>query len=200
MRTVRNPGCTAAGHTGTRAPWSPSGAWGPQPRAAGLDVRGLWHIGPDRGARGARAPARLSAPPLQSPTVIPVLIYPDVREAVAWLTAAFGFVERLRIGENHRSQLRVGDGAVIVAEPGGYHRPPSRETVAQYVMVRVPDARSHCERARAHGAVILAEPADYMYGERQYGAEDFAGHRWTFTETLADTDPQTWGGQYLNPD
>ena len=70
----------------------------------------------------------------------------------------------------------------------------------QYVMVRVPDARSHCERARAHGAVILAEPADYMYGERQYGAEDFAGHRWTFTETLADTDPQTWGGQYLNPD
>ena len=61
-------------------------------------------------------------------TVIPVLIYPDVREAVAWLTAAFGFVERLRIGENHRSQLRVGDGAVIVAGPGGYHvdrgRPP----------------------------------------------------------------------------
>ncbi len=90
-------------------------------------------------------------------TVIPVLIYPDVREAVAWLTAAFGFAERLRIGENHRSQLRVGDGAVIVAGPGGYHRPPSREAVAQYVMVRVPDARSHCERARAHGAVILAE-------------------------------------------
>src|SRR6202044_1458429 len=132
-------------------------------------------------------------------TVIPVLIYPDVREAVGWLCAAFGFVERLRIGEDHRSQLRVGDGAVIVAEPGGHHRPPTREAVAQYVMVRVPDARSHCERARAHGAVILAEPADYMYGERQYGAEDFAGHRWTFTETLSDTDPQTWGGQYLNP-
>jgi uncharacterized glyoxalase superfamily protein PhnB len=58
-------------------------------------------------------------------TVIPVLIYPDVREAVAWLGAAFGFVERLRIGDNHRSQLRVGDGAVIVAEPGGFHRAPS---------------------------------------------------------------------------
>jgi hypothetical protein len=28
-------------------------------------------------------------------TVIPVLIYPDVREAVAWLGAAFGFVERM---------------------------------------------------------------------------------------------------------
>jgi uncharacterized glyoxalase superfamily protein PhnB len=35
-------------------------------------------------------------------SVVPVLIYPDVREAVAWLIAAFGFVERVRIGEDHR--------------------------------------------------------------------------------------------------
>ena len=49
-------------------------------------------------------------------TVIPVLIYPDVREAVDWLCAAFGFVERVRIGENHRAQLTFGDGAVIDAQ------------------------------------------------------------------------------------
>ena len=36
-------------------------------------------------------------------TIIPVLTYPDVRAAVAWLEAAFGFTERLRIGESHRS-------------------------------------------------------------------------------------------------
>jgi hypothetical protein len=48
--------------------------------------------------------------------VIPVLIYPDVREAVEWLGAAFGFVERVRIGENHRAQLRFGDGALIVGD------------------------------------------------------------------------------------
>ena len=52
-------------------------------------------------------------------TVIPVLVYPDVQEAVRWLSAAFGFVERVRIGENHRAQLQVGDGAVIVADVGG---------------------------------------------------------------------------------
>jgi len=39
--------------------------------------------------------------------IIPVLIYPDVREAVAWLSAAFGFAERVRIGENHRAQFPV---------------------------------------------------------------------------------------------
>jgi uncharacterized glyoxalase superfamily protein PhnB len=133
-------------------------------------------------------------------TVIPVLIYPDVREAVAWLSAAFGFVERLRIGENHRAQLRVGDGAVIVADVRGDHRPPRPGEVSQSVMVRVEDARAHCERARENGARILMEPTDQMYGERQYTAEDFAGHRWTFSETREDVDPKSWGGQYVSPD
>lgn len=44
-------------------------------------------------------------------TVIPVLIYPDVGEAVAWWSAASGSVERVRFGENHRAQLQFGDGA-----------------------------------------------------------------------------------------
>jgi uncharacterized glyoxalase superfamily protein PhnB len=133
-------------------------------------------------------------------TVIPVLVYPDVPEAVAWLGAAFGFVERLRIGENHRAQLKVGDGAVIVADVRGDRRPPRAGEVTGYVMVRVDDARAHCERARTAGARILMEPTDFEYGERQYSAEDFAGHQWTFSETLADIAPEEWGGEYVNPD
>ena len=46
-------------------------------------------------------------------TVIPELAYADVREAAAWLCQAFGFVERLRIGD-HRAQLTFGDGAIVV--------------------------------------------------------------------------------------
>jgi len=90
--------------------------------------------------------------------VIPVLVYPDVRAAVEWLGAAFGFAERVRIGEDHRSQLRVGDGAVIVADAGGDRRPPRPGEASHSVMVRVVDANAHCERARAHGARITAEP------------------------------------------
>jgi uncharacterized glyoxalase superfamily protein PhnB len=63
-------------------------------------------------------------------TVIPVLIYPDVREAVEWLSTAFGYWE---------------------------------------------------------------------YGERQYVAEDPAGHRWTFSETLDDVAPAEWGGTLVEP-
>jgi uncharacterized glyoxalase superfamily protein PhnB len=136
---------------------------------------------------------------IPSATVIPVLTYPDVRAAVAWLTDAFGFAERLQIGESHRSQMSVGDGAVIVADVHGDRRPPRPGESTHTVMVRVDDARAHCERARAHGARILSEPTDFQYGERQYTAEDPAGHRWTFSQTLADVDPAAWGGRLVSP-
>ena len=129
-----------------------------------------------------------------SATVVPVLIYPDVRAAVAWLEAAFGFRERVKIGEDHRAQMSFGDGAVIAADVRHNRRPPRPGESTSSVLVRVEDARAHCERARARGAKITMEPTDFEYGERQYHAEDFAGHRWTFSETLRDTAPDEWGG------
>jgi len=131
-------------------------------------------------------------------TVIPVLIYPDVRAAVAWLSAAFGFVEQVRIGENHRAQLRFGDGAVIIGDAHGDRRPPREGEVTHSVTVRMDDVRAHCERAREHGARILMEPTEFEYGERQYSAADPAGHHWTFSQTLADVAPEEWGGKTVN--
>src|SRR6266487_5713147 len=91
-------------------------------------------------ATAVTVPAMLtnrSAPPA---TVTPVLIYPDVRAAVAWLEAAFGFQERVRIGDSHRAQLRVGsDGAVVVADLGADRIAPSGGGVTHIVKVRVPD-------------------------------------------------------------
>lgn len=136
---------------------------------------------------------------IPSATVIPVLIYPDVREAVQWLERVFGFAERVQIGENHRSQLRFGDGAVIVGDVRNDRRPPRAGEATHSVMVRVEDAQAHCERARANGARILMDPTDFEYGERQYSAEDLAGHRWTFSQTLADVAPEEWGGILVDP-
>jgi uncharacterized glyoxalase superfamily protein PhnB len=122
-------------------------------------------------------------------TVIPVLSYPDVRAAVAWLCQAFGFVETLRIGE-HRSQLAFGDGAVVVT--GGAEE--TLEGGGHSVMLRVPDAQAHYERARLAGAQTSGPPTDHPYGERQYSALDLGGHFWTFSQTIADIDPAEWGG------
>ncbi len=137
---------------------------------------------------------------IPSAPVVPVLTYPDVRAAVAWLTGAFGFIERLQIGEDHRSQVLAGEGAVIIADVGGERRPPRPDEVTASVLVRVEDVEDHSERARAYGARILMEPTDFMFGERQYTAEDLAGHHWTFSETRADIHPDEWGGMLVTPD
>ncbi len=126
--------------------------------------------------------------------MIPVLIYPDVRAAVAWLEQAFGFSERLQIGDDHRSQMTFGDGAVIIGDIRGDRRPPRPGEATHSVMVRVDDADAHCARARRHGAEILEEPVTHVYGERQYMAQDPFGHRWTFSQTVEDVDPESWGG------
>ncbi len=124
--------------------------------------------------------------------VIPVIGYPDVRAATDWLRRAFGFTERLRIGD-HRVQLDVGDGSIVVTrEPG---LPTGR--CAHAIMVRVADAKAHCEQATKAGARIINEPTDFPYGERQYSAEDFAGHQWTFSQTVSDVDPASWGGTWI---
>ena len=74
--------------------------------------------------------------------VIPELPYRDVREAVDWLTRAFGFRERLQIGD-HRAQLVYEDGAVIVIQRD--------EPAPANVLVRVSDATAHHEQAAAAG-------------------------------------------------
>jgi uncharacterized glyoxalase superfamily protein PhnB len=119
--------------------------------------------------------------------VIPVLIYPDPNAAAEWLSKAFGFTIRLRIA-NHRIQMKAGEGCVTIAE--GNETPNKSHTI----QVRIEDAASHCERARRNGAIILTEPTDQPYGERQYNAQDFYGHRWDFTETIADVAPEQWSG------
>lgn len=123
--------------------------------------------------------------------MIPVLVYPDVRAAVAWLTAAFGFAEQVRIGEDHRSQLRIGsDGAMIVADAHGEQQPPHAGAVTHVIKVRVADVDAQCQRARSHGARVVQEPTEYEYGERECTVEDLAGHRWQFTQTLRDVAPE----------
>lgn len=138
-----------------------------------------------------------SAPPA---TVTPVLVYPDVREAVAWLGAAFGFEERVRIGDFHRAQLRVGtDGAVVVADVGADRVVPSGGGVTHLLKVRVSDVDPAFERARAHGARVVEELTTWEYGERSGVLEDLGGHRWELTQTVRDVPPEEWGGTTVGP-
>lgn len=120
--------------------------------------------------------------------IIPELPYEDVNEAATWLCQTFGFKKRLRIG-SHRYQLTFGEASVVAIE----RKDPGRSSI----LVHVANVDGHYERARQAGAQILNPPTDYPYGERQYTAEDIGGHRWTFSQSIADVDPGTWGGELV---
>jgi uncharacterized glyoxalase superfamily protein PhnB len=138
-----------------------------------------------------------SAPPA---TVTPVLFYADVRAAVAWLESAFGFEERVRIGDAHRAQLRVGsDGALVVAETGPGRSAPMDGRVTQVVKVRVPDVDVAFARASERGARVVEELTTWEYGERSGVLEDIGGHRWELTQTVRDVAPEEWGGITVAP-
>jgi uncharacterized glyoxalase superfamily protein PhnB len=123
-------------------------------------------------------------------SVIPELAYADVPAAARWLCTAFGFRERLRIGA-HRIQLLVGDGSVVVVEREANNQSSSR------VMVRVSDVDAHYMTAVGAGAQVINQPTTYPFGERQYSALDLGGHRWTFSQSVANVDPATWGGELV---
>jgi uncharacterized glyoxalase superfamily protein PhnB len=123
-------------------------------------------------------------------TVIPELAYSDVITAAKWLCDTFGFQKRLQIG-NHRIQLLVGTGAIVVTERAASLR---QVDFAHSVLVRVENVDQHYATAMAAGARIIRQPQSYPFGERQYTVEDFEGHIWTFSQTIDDIDPASWGG------
>ncbi len=118
--------------------------------------------------------------------IIPEIPYADIGEAADWLCRAFGFKKRLQIA-NHRIQLSFGDSSIVAIEGNDY-------TPSFSVMVNVDNVDGLYERARSMGAETINPPADYPFGERQCTVKDPGGHRWTFSQTIADVDPGTWGG------
>lgn len=131
-----------------------------------------------------------------SASVVPELVYADVGASVDWLCETFGFTEMWRAGD-HRARLSFGNGVVIVADADpeyGRSVPKADGPQCHSVMVQVEDVDAHHDRARYRGARVLSPPQDYRYGERQYSVEDIGGHRWTFSQSIADLAPEDWGG------
>jgi len=111
-------------------------------------------------------------------TISPIIPYRDVRAAVDFLCAAFGF-ERHELhegedGELVHVELKLGDDVIMpaplrIGEPGH---------AQNYVVVD--DADAHHDRAKAAGAQITSGLRDTDYGSRDYAADDLDGNSWHF--------------------
>lgn len=137
------------------------------------------------------------------PRISAALYCRDPAAQIAWLCDALGFELRLKVeGEDggiKHSELTFGaDGLVMVGpEHAGAQRRFETATLSplaaggntQNLMIFVDDVDAHCERARAKGARIVAEPALHDYGEdywadRSYGCVDPEGHLWWVTQRI----------------
>jgi uncharacterized glyoxalase superfamily protein PhnB len=127
--------------------------------------------------------------------IIPELAYANVPAAAKWLCEHFGFQERLRIAD-HRIQLSVGEGAVIVTE---LESASGEVGTAHAVLVRIENIDAHYAKVVSKGIRIIRPLKSHPYGERQYTAQDFGGHVWKFSQTLEDVDPASWGGILVSP-
>ncbi len=142
----------------------------------------------------------VSNPPRGTPQILPRLAYRDAAGAIAWLTQAFGFIERAdaRVatdqGDVILTEMQLGSGIVIVGRAGGHdlQSPATLEARTQMVVAYVDDVTGHCTRAEAAGAQIVMPLEDQPWGDRRYEALDLEGHRWSFLEHLRDVPPEEW--------
>ncbi|HEX5413145.1 MAG TPA: VOC family protein [Terriglobia bacterium] len=132
-------------------------------------------------------------------TVLPHVVYTGVDEAIDWLTKTFGFIEHYRYGDPNApsgAQMHLGNAWIMLrqARPG-QSTPAELGGGTQSLTVFIDDVDAHFERAKSAGARIVEELNETAYGERQYGAVDFAGHRWLFSRHARDVNPSEWGAK-----
>jgi uncharacterized glyoxalase superfamily protein PhnB len=135
-------------------------------------------------------------------TLLPHVVYDDIAEAAAWLTKTFGFVEHYRYGDPAQgAQMHLGDAWLMLqqARPGR-STPANLGVATQSLTIFVEDVDAHYQRAKAAGAKIVEELNETTYGERQFGVEDFAGHRWLFSRHARDVHPSDWGARVAGGD
>jgi uncharacterized glyoxalase superfamily protein PhnB len=130
-------------------------------------------------------------------TFVPSLSYRDPRAALDWLANAFDFEVTMAIdgpdGDPSQSHYEMGSGGrgriMIGGEWNEWMRSPAslegRTSSSVHVEVSE-DIDAHCERARAAGARIVAEPTDQFYGDRVYRCIDLEGHHWVFAMHVRD--------------
>jgi uncharacterized glyoxalase superfamily protein PhnB len=129
-------------------------------------------------------------------TFVPALSYRDPKAALDWLAKAFDFELTMAIDgaddptQGHYEMAYRGRGRVMIGgEWNEWMRSPASTDgrTSSSIHVEVPhDIDAHCDRARAAGGRIVAEPEDQFYGDRVYRCVDPEGHHWTFAMHVRD--------------
>ncbi len=143
-----------------------------------------------------------------SSTTIPILRYRDADAAIAWLRRAFGFQVFLRVdggpGVEH-ARLTLEKNMIMLASLGrkghsaaerpspfeqSFKTPERAGGVTQAILMTVGSPDRIYESARAAGAKVIDEIADFEFGGRLFSCEDLESHVWVFSS--GDAWKKTW--------
>jgi uncharacterized glyoxalase superfamily protein PhnB len=115
------------------------------------------------------------------PTIFAEVRYRDARAAMALLTAAFGFEERLVVPDDEggviHAELTFGNGLVML----GSVMDDDAALGGSALCIVVADPDAHHDRAVRAGAEVIRPVEDTSYGARGYTARDHEGNLWLFS-------------------
>lgn len=137
---------------------------------------------------------RTLATPYAAHKAVALLAYLDVDEARRWLGEVFGLPAgptEQDVDGNRYASVVTGQGLVLLHQAAEGFQPPATAGICTAMIVVSVDNVDHlAEQITAKGGRITHGPTDMVYGVRELGATDLAGHLWCFHQTLSKTGEQ----------
>ncbi len=144
-------------------------------------------LAPDR----EQVPVTATAPTAPNTALTPYLSVADARAAIAWYTDVFAGVlvdepYEMPDGRIGHAELRVAGARLYLADefPDMNLQAPAGGPTSVTLHLAVADVDALVEVARAAGAEVEREPADYPYG-RNGAVRDPFGHRWLLDQQVS---------------
>jgi len=138
----------------------------------------------------------LPSPPPGYHTVTPSLTVHDGAAAIAFYSAAFGAVEKLRLpmpdGKVAHAELRIGDSIIMLSDEfpeWGALSPKTRGGPTGALMLYVPDADAAFAQAVAAGAEVVMPVSNQFWGDRMASVRDPFGHKWSLATPVEVVPP-----------
>jgi uncharacterized glyoxalase superfamily protein PhnB len=134
-------------------------------------------------------------------TILPHVVYKDLRAAIDWLSKTLGFVEHYHYGDPlSGAQVHLGGAWIMLKQArDDYRNPAELGFGTQSLTVFVEDLEEQFARAKAAGVNLVEDLHETVYGELQYAVIDPEGHHWLFSRHARDLRPESWGATVTNP-
>jgi PhnB protein len=136
------------------------------------------------------------AQPVPQPThtVVPYLQVQGAARAIEFYTKALGAREQFRMtapdGRLMHAELRIGDGAVYLADAFPEFGSPGAAPAGVVIHLNVPDCDELWARAMAARATPTMPLADMFWGDRYGKFRDPFGHEWSVSTTIEQLSPE----------